>query len=140
MRHVSAHLRNRFEAAAVVEDPNRAALTDVPCERILWVDDHDLLAGRMQLLASMSRPELCNALLLAEAGTGKTALVQATMLVDPDRRIIKAYGAAMPILGRTLRVTYVIDSNRRVLGAFHHELSAAKHLSDVKHALEAAKS
>ncbi|MFJ6157300.1 AAA family ATPase [Pseudarthrobacter sp. NPDC092184] len=33
----------------------------------------------------MSRPELCNALLLAEAGTGKTALVQATMAADAER-------------------------------------------------------
>ena len=62
-----------------------------------------------------------------------------SLLVDPERRIIKAYGASMPILNRTLRVTYVIDTNRRILGAFHHELSAAKHLNDVKQALEAAK-
>lgn len=38
-----------------------------------------------QLLASLSRPELCDALLLAPAGAGKTALVQATMLADPRR-------------------------------------------------------
>ena len=59
-----------------------------------------------------------------------------SLLVDPERRLIKAYGASMPILNRTLRVTYVIDTNRRILGAFHHELSAAKHLNDVKEALE----
>ena len=59
-----------------------------------------------------------------------------SLLVDPERRLIKAYGASLPILNRTLRVTYVIDTNRRILGAFHHELSAAKHLSDVKKALE----
>jgi hypothetical protein len=29
--------------------PNSASLADVPCERILWVDDHHLLAGVMQL-------------------------------------------------------------------------------------------
>ncbi|WP_338675882.1 AAA family ATPase [Streptomyces sp. SCSIO 30461] len=49
----------------------------------------------MQLLASMCRPELCNALLLAEAGAGKTALVQATMLVDPDRLYLEADPARM---------------------------------------------
>ncbi|MGW6600520.1 AAA family ATPase [Streptomyces sp. NPDC055036] len=48
-----------------------------------------------QLLASMSRPELCNALLLAEAGTGKTALVQATMLVDPHRLYLEVDPARM---------------------------------------------
>ena len=62
-----------------------------------------------------------------------------SLLVDPDKKIIKAYRALMPILHRALRITYVIDTNRRVLGAFHHELSAAKHLNDVKHALESAK-
>jgi peroxiredoxin Q/BCP len=62
-----------------------------------------------------------------------------SLLVDPERRIIKAYGASMPILNRTLRVSYVIDTNRRILGAFHHELSAAKHLSEVKSALESAR-
>ena len=49
----------------------------------------------MQLLASMSRPELCNALLLAEAGSGKTALVQATMLVDKDRLYLEVDPARM---------------------------------------------
>jgi ATP-dependent Clp protease ATP-binding subunit ClpA len=38
-----------------------------------------------QLMASMSRPELCNALLLAPAGAGKSALVQATMVQDTQR-------------------------------------------------------
>ncbi len=60
-----------------------------------------------------------------------------SLIADPERRIIKAYGASLPILKHTLRVTYVIDTNRRILGAFHHELSAAKHLSDVKAVLEA---
>lgn len=38
-----------------------------------------------QLLAAMERPELCNAILTAPAGSGKTALVQAAMLVDTGR-------------------------------------------------------
>lgn len=38
-----------------------------------------------QLQAALSRPELCNALLLAPPGSGKTALVQATMLQDVGR-------------------------------------------------------
>jgi peroxiredoxin Q/BCP len=62
-----------------------------------------------------------------------------SLIADPERRIIKLYGAAMPILNRTLRVTYVIDTDRHILGAFHHELSASKHLKDVKAALGAAR-
>lgn len=38
-----------------------------------------------QLMAAMHRPELCNALLLGSAGSGKTALVQAAMLFDTAR-------------------------------------------------------
>lgn len=38
-----------------------------------------------RLLAAMMRPELCNVILLADAGAGKTALVQGTMLKDSGR-------------------------------------------------------
>jgi thioredoxin-dependent peroxiredoxin len=61
-----------------------------------------------------------------------------SLIADPERRIIKPYKATIPIINHTLRVTYVIDTNRRILGAFHHELSAAKHLDGVKRALESA--
>lgn len=37
------------------------------------------------ILAAFHRPELCNVILLAEAGSGKTALVQGTMLQDTSR-------------------------------------------------------
>jgi thioredoxin-dependent peroxiredoxin len=57
-----------------------------------------------------------------------------SLLADPERRIIKAYGATW-LFGRIRRVTYVIDEQRRILGAFQHELSAAKHLTDVKRVL-----
>lgn len=38
-----------------------------------------------RLLAAMMRPELCNVILLGEAGVGKSALVQGTSLRDADR-------------------------------------------------------
>lgn len=38
-----------------------------------------------RLMAAMMRPELCNVILLGEAGSGKTALVQGTMMIDTDR-------------------------------------------------------
>ena len=52
-----------------------------PAERDIVGRDREV----SQLLAALSRPELCNALLLAPAGAGKSALVQATMLADPER-------------------------------------------------------
>lgn len=42
-----------------------------------------------RLMAAMMRPELCNVILLAEAGTGKTALVQGTMLQDVNRLYVE---------------------------------------------------
>ena len=42
-----------------------------------------------QLMAAMQRPELCNAILLAEAGSGKTALVQGTMVKDTQRAYLE---------------------------------------------------
>lgn len=50
-------------------------------ERDIVGRDHEI----SQLMAAMNRPELCNALLLAPAGAGKSALVQATMLRDTAR-------------------------------------------------------
>jgi ATP-dependent Clp protease ATP-binding subunit ClpA len=48
-----------------------------------------------QLMAAMSRPELCNALLLAPPGSGKTALVQAAMLKDTSRSYMEVDLARM---------------------------------------------
>ena len=53
------------------------------------------------------------------------------LLADPERKILKAYDA-LGIFNRTRRVTYVIDVNRRIIGAFQHELSATKHMDDVR--------
>jgi peroxiredoxin Q/BCP len=60
-----------------------------------------------------------------------------SLLADPDHRIIKSYAATWPFFGRIRRVTYVIGQDRKIAGAFNHELSAAKHLVDVKRLLDA---
>ncbi|OUS97235.1 AAA family ATPase [Rhodococcus sp. NCIMB 12038] len=51
-----------------------------PVGRIIGREDE-----KLQVLASLSRPRLSNILLLAPAGSGKTVLVQDTMLSDPKR-------------------------------------------------------
>lgn len=53
-----------------------------------------------QLMAALSRPELCNALLLAPAGAGKSALVQATMMLD-SQRVYREVDLASMISGLT---------------------------------------
>lgn len=47
------------------------------------------------VLASLARPELSNVILLADAGTGKTALVQQTMLEDSKRLYLEVDLARM---------------------------------------------
>ncbi|MFZ5891441.1 MAG: peroxiredoxin [Myxococcota bacterium] len=59
------------------------------------------------------------------------------LIADPERRITRAYDADR-WLGFTKRVTYVIDRDRTVLGAFQHELSAQKHIQDVRRVLVGA--
>jgi peroxiredoxin Q/BCP len=68
---------------------------------------------------------------------GEKHRVSFSLLSDPEHRIIKAYGATWPLFNRIRRVTYVIGTDRRILGAFNHELSAEKHLADVKRVLNA---
>ncbi|KIA73388.1 clp family ATP-binding protease [Arthrobacter sp. MWB30] len=69
-------LNGQYEVLARYSVPLKAA------EREIVGRDHEI----NQLMASLSRPELCNALLLAPAGAGKSALVQAAMLRDHKRR------------------------------------------------------
>ncbi|MFE7117935.1 AAA family ATPase [Streptomyces sp. NPDC057654] len=78
-------LNERYPLLSKLSEPLKKA------ERDIVGREHET----MQLLASMSRPELCNALLLAEAGSGKTALVQATMLADKDRLYLEVDPARM---------------------------------------------
>ena len=62
-----------------------------PAEREIVGREHEI----SQLMAAMSRPELCNALLLAPPGSGKTALVQAAMSADTKRLYLEVDLARM---------------------------------------------
>lgn len=68
-------LNDRYPTLAKYSDPLKAA--------------NRKIVGRefeiSQLAAAMRRPELSNVILLAEAGTGKTSLVQGAMLIDKKR-------------------------------------------------------
>ena len=61
------------------------------------------------------------------------------LLSDPDRKIQKAYEARQVLGLFPKRVTYLIDRNKKIRGVFHHELSAQKHLDDVRNALKTLK-
>jgi len=61
-----------------------------------------------------------------------------TLLSDPDKRIAAAYEARQLLGLWSKRVTYVIDREKRIRGAYHHELSAQKHLDEVRRVLASA--
>jgi peroxiredoxin Q/BCP len=57
------------------------------------------------------------------------------LLADPDKHILQAYGALKAFGLFTWRVTFVIDRRGIIRGSFAHQLSARKHLEDVRKAL-----
>jgi len=59
------------------------------------------------------------------------------LLSDPEKRIATAYQARQFLGLFSKRVTYVIDQRKHVRGVFHHELSAQKHLDEVRRMLAA---
>ena len=60
------------------------------------------------------------------------------LVSDEDERISRAYeaiGAIGSVLKMTRRITYVIDKEGVVRGAFRHELAVKRHLDDVRAAI-----
>lgn len=80
-----AKLNESYGLLAALADPLKKA------EREIVGRGHEM----SQLMAQMARPELCNVLLLAEAGTGKTALVQGVLEHDVDRLYLEVNLAKM---------------------------------------------
>ena len=59
-----------------------------------------------------------------------------SLLADPDKTMARSYEAIARFRPGTKRVTYVIGTDRRIRGVFHHELRARKHVDDVLECLE----
>ncbi len=59
-----------------------------------------------------------------------------SLVADPRFALAKEWGVARPLGLGAWRVTYVVDREGVVRGAFHHELSMSKHVSDVRALLE----
>lgn len=58
------------------------------------------------------------------------------MIGDGEREVSRLYGVVRPFLRLDKRVTYVIDREGVVRGAFQHEFQVSRHLDDVLHLLE----
>jgi thioredoxin-dependent peroxiredoxin len=59
-----------------------------------------------------------------------------SLVADVDRSLSKSFGVTRPLGLGAWRVTYVIDTAGVIRGAFHHELTMSKHLTEVKTALD----
>ncbi len=54
------------------------------------------------------------------------------MIGDEDKRVSKAFDVLWPLIGKSQRVTFVIDREGIVAATFHHEVLVGKHLDDVR--------
>ena len=55
-----------------------------------------------------------------------------SMIGDQDKKVSRAFDVLWPILGKSQRVTFVIDGEGIVRGTFHHEILVGKHLEEVR--------
>ncbi len=53
------------------------------------------------------------------------------MIGDDDKTISKAYDVLWPIIGRPMRVTYVVNRLRTIEAVLHHEIAIGQHRDDV---------
>ena len=61
------------------------------------------------------------------------------LVSDTNRELAKTYGATSflrDLLGKTARITYVIDKKGQIAGIFQGELSASKHVDGVRNAIK----
>lgn len=80
-----SRLNREYELLAQLSEPLK------PAERTIVGREYE----KTQVLASLMRPELSNPILLAEAGTGKTALVQGVLVEDIERLYLEVDPARM---------------------------------------------
>lgn len=72
-------LNEQYALLAKLSDPMK------PPERKIIGREYEM----RQLRAAMARPELCNAILLGDAGSGKTAVVEGVLEVDTNRQYLE---------------------------------------------------
>jgi len=53
------------------------------------------------------------------------------MIGDDDKKISKAYDVLWPLIGRPMRVTFVINRLRTIEAVLHHEIALSQHRDEV---------
>ena len=54
------------------------------------------------------------------------------MIGDEDKKLSRSFDVLWPIIGKSQRVTFVIDGEGVVRATFHHEILVGKHLDEVR--------
>jgi len=93
----------------------------------LFRDSHEELARQGARVVGVSMDDTSSHARFAEKHG-----VAYPLLSDPDKRIQQAYEARQLLGMLPKRVTYVIDQKKKIRAAYHHELSAQKHLDAVR--------
>jgi thioredoxin-dependent peroxiredoxin len=53
------------------------------------------------------------------------------MIGDSKKVVVKQFGVLWPVIGKARRVTFVIDAEGVIKGAFSHEIRIEQHIADV---------
>lgn len=100
-------------------------------EACMFRDAFESLAGMGATIVGVSMDDDASHVRFADRHHLPFALV-----ADPRFTLAKEWSVARPLGLGAWRVTYVVDRDGIVRGAFHHELSMSKHVSDVRTLLE----
>ena len=65
----------------------------------------------------------------------KTYQLPFELLADPGGKVSKLYGARIPLVGMTKRITYLLDAEHRVAAAYENMLGGEKHIGQMIEAL-----
>ena len=65
----------------------------------------------------------------------KTYQLPFELLADQAGKVSKLYGARIPLLGMTKRITYLLDAEHRVAAAYENMLGGEKHIREMVAAL-----
>lgn len=53
------------------------------------------------------------------------------LLADEDGKVADLYGASVPLINFTRRITYLLDKNHRIAGAYQNLFGARKHIHEM---------
>ncbi len=61
----------------------------------------------------------------------KTHQLPFHLLADEDGKVADLYGASVPLINFTKRITYLLDKNHRIAGVYQNLFGARKHIKEM---------